>query len=83
MCWLSIYLAIYIWNQKVNQYVLRINNRGKPSKAYPVLQASLIKLTESAVTTNASAQARCPIFGFGSEERRKPYVNPCLITYSS
>jgi len=48
-----------------------------------VLQASLIKLTESAVTTNASAQARCPIFGFGSEERRKPYVNPGLITYSS
>lgn len=32
---------------------------------YPVLQASLIILTESAVITKASAHARCPICGFG------------------
>lgn len=33
---------------------------------YPVLQASLNMLTESAVTMKASAQARCPMCGFGS-----------------
>lgn len=34
---------------------------------HPVLQASLSMLTESAVMTNASAQARWPMWGFGSE----------------
>lgn len=33
---------------------------------YPVLQASLNILTESAVIMKASAHARCPICGFGS-----------------
>jgi hypothetical protein len=42
-----------------------INYRN--TQAYPVLQASLIILTESAVTTNASAQARLPMCGLGSE----------------
>jgi hypothetical protein len=36
------------------------------SQPYPVLQTSLIMLTESAVTTKASAQARWPMCGFGS-----------------
>lgn len=37
---------------------------------YPVLQASLNMLTESAVTMKASAQAKCPICGFGSTQKR-------------
>ena len=43
------------------------------SEAYPVLQASLIILTESAVTTKASAQARCPMCGFGSIDYHTTY----------
>lgn len=42
-------------------------------QTYPVVQASLNMLTESAVITKASAQARCPICGLGPEEHN---INP-------
>lgn len=41
--------------------------RNTASQAYPVLQASLIILTESAVTRNASAHARWPMCMLGPE----------------
>ena len=56
------------------------NHKDNSSQTYPVLQASLIILTESAVTTNASAQARCPRCGFGPEICDSCYQG--LTTYS-
>ena len=41
---------------------------------YPVLQASLNILTESAVMTKASAQAKCPKCGLGPKHDRKSYI---------
>lgn len=49
--------------------------------AYPVVQASLSMLTESAVITNASAQASCPMCGFGST-RFHVFMQPINIIYS-
>lgn len=54
-----------MYQEKV--YKISVNYRNTYSQAYPVLQASLIILTESAVTTNASAQARWPMCGLGPE----------------
>jgi hypothetical protein len=51
--------------------------------AYPVLQASLSILTESAVTTKASAHARCPRCGLGSAQIKLDHhkLNNLLRTY--
>lgn len=45
---------------------------------YPVLQASLNILTESAVITKASAQARCPICGFGPKCNEEEFTSSNL-----
>lgn len=42
-----------------------------PLKTYPVVHASLNILIESAVMIKASAKARCPICGLGSEKWKK------------
>lgn len=55
-------------------------------RTYPVLQASLSILIESAVMTKASAQARCPRCGFGSEgqgKRKEEKKNALTIIFRS
>lgn len=64
----SIHYGYHIKSTNPNTFHL-IKWQIKLPHAYPVLHASLIILTESAVMTNASAQAKCPICGFGSEEK--------------
>lgn len=62
-------LACQPITQPTNFATLGMKDRvfNVPFQAYPVLQASLNMLTESAVTMKASAQARCPMCGFGSK----------------
>lgn len=56
------------FNSKEYFIVCQENDPYHQPTTYPVLQASLNILTESAVMTNASAQARWPICGFGPKE---------------
>ena len=48
-------------------------------QTYPVVQASLNMLTESAVITKASAQARFPICGLGPKQHN---INPWVDTFN-
>jgi len=55
----------YFYQEQLNKIIILIIEILV--QAYPVLQASLIMLTESAVTTNVSAQAKWPMCRSGPE----------------